>query len=78
MMLSLGMMFNTLRDQPALRRLARRCWPKEQHKTRGAAEAQMRSILRRDLAKDVRLLHPYLCPHCSTWHVGHNGLKENR
>jgi hypothetical protein len=57
-------------DVPGLRALARRCFPKEQHTTRGKAEAQMRSLLKRDLHKNERL-HVYECPHCGAWHVGH-------
>ncbi len=49
----------------------RRCWPKEQHKTQGAAEAQLRSITRRGLEKDLDRIHTYYCPTCHTWHVGH-------
>lgn len=56
---------------PALRALARPCWPKKQHATRGAARAQMRSLLNRGLEKDATLIHVYRCPHCDGWHVGH-------
>jgi hypothetical protein len=65
-----GVMVNRLKDTP-LRQLARRCFPKEQHATRGAAEAQMRSLLKRDLEKDRERVHAYECPHCASWHVGH-------
>lgn len=72
------MMLNRLRHVPALRKLARRCWPKEQHKTQGSAEAQMRSITKRDLEKDTSRIHTYECPDClhpetgkPAWHVGH-------
>lgn len=57
---------------PALRALARRCWPKEPHATRGAADAQLRSILKRGLAKDEERIHVYRCPFCRRWHVGHD------
>lgn len=63
---------NRLSDSPVLRALARRCWPKEQHATRGAAEAQLRSITRRAKEKGATI-HAYHCPHCRTWHVGHGG-----
>lgn len=62
---------NRLQDVPALRSMGRRCFPKTQHDTRGAAEAQMRSIIKRDLQKDTSLIHVYECPHCACWHVGH-------
>ena len=69
---------NRMRAQPALRALVRKCWPKEQHKTQGAAEAQMRSITKRDLEKDNSRIHVYECPDCvhpdtkkAAWHVGH-------
>lgn len=54
-----------------LRELARRCWPKEQHASREAAEAQKRSILKRGLEGDAKRIHVYRCPHCNAWHVGH-------
>lgn len=62
-----------LSDLPALRQLARPCWPKTQHASSGAAEAQLRSILKNDLAKNARRIHTYQCPHCRMWHVGHKG-----
>lgn len=55
----------------------RSCWPKETHDSEGAATAQLRSIVRRGLAKDVARIHVYRCPECSrargmsAWHVGH-------
>lgn len=58
-------------DFPGIRDLARKCWPKEMHETRGAAEAQMRSIQKRGLEKDASRIHVYQCPHCQKWHVGH-------
>lgn len=60
------------------------CWRKERHFSEGAAEAQMRSILRRDLAKDVKRIHVYVCPECSerydrkVWHVGHAAKGKGR
>jgi hypothetical protein len=64
-----------LRDHPALRSLARRCWPKTQWISRGAAEAQMRSLMKRDLTKNSTC-HVYACPHCRFWHVGHHHTQE--
>lgn len=63
---------NRLQDNPTLRAMTRACWPKEQHISREAAEAQVRSLVNRDLQKD-NSLHPYRCPDCSQWHVGHRG-----
>lgn len=70
-----GMMsINRMSD--ALRPVGRRCFPKEQHDTRGAAEAQLRSITKRGLEKTPHI-HVYECPHCTNpetgkpyWHVG--------
>lgn len=64
---------NRLRDLPALRDLMRACWPKEQHETQGAAEAQLRSITKRALEKSSAI-HTYRCPVCHHWHVGHRRL----
>jgi hypothetical protein len=68
-----GAFVNRMQDVPAMRALARACFPKEQHETRGAAEAQMRSITRRGLEKNPAI-HVYKCPHCKTWHVGHGRI----
>jgi hypothetical protein len=68
---------NRLQDVLSLRRLGRSCFPKEQHVSRGAAEAQMRSITRRNLERDLSRIHVYECTclHPETgkpaWHVGH-------
>jgi hypothetical protein len=57
----------------------RACWPKQQHHSIGAAEAQLRSLLKRGLAKNARRIHVYECVECArrlgrkTWHVGHPG-----
>ena len=71
------MTVNRMQDT-GLRALTRRCWPKEQHATEGAAEAQMRSIQKRDLEKDAAKIHVYKCYDCkhpatgkAAWHVGH-------
>jgi len=62
---------NRMQDVPALRQMVRRCWPKAQCDTKGAAEAQMRSLLKRGLEKNAATVHVYECPHCRYWHVGH-------
>ena len=49
---------------------ARACWPKAMCASREAAQAQLRSIIKRGLEKNNRI-HPYRCPHCRSWHVGH-------
>lgn len=66
-----------LSEQPVLRRLVRKCWPKEQCESRGAAEAQLRSLERRGLLKDITLAHVYECPFCHSWHVGHGRGGDN-
>lgn len=58
-------------DLPALRVLARRCWPKEQHESQGKAEAHLRGLVRRGLEKDAARINSYKCRHCGAWHVGH-------
>ena len=65
---------NRLSDNSTLRSVTRKCWPKEQHTTKGAAEAQRRSILRRGLAKDPDRIRAYKCESCPFWHVGHGGV----
>lgn len=51
-------------------RAERQCYPKQQHDTFGAADAQKRSIEKRNLQRSKRL-HVYKCPHCFKYHVGH-------
>ena len=63
--------FARLADNPDLRAMARRCWPKEQCPSEGAARAQMASIVKRGLEKDGTRIHVYKCPECCYWHVGH-------
>jgi hypothetical protein len=53
-------------------RLRRKCFPKVQHPTRGAAETQLHDVLHNKLAKDVSRIHTYHCPECGQWHVGHS------
>jgi hypothetical protein len=55
----------------------RACWPKEQHRSQGAAEAQVRSLVKRGLEKDLQAIHAYRCPHCDFFHVGHSGAVYN-
>lgn len=73
-----GVAVNRMGDQPALRSISRPCWPKEQHASKAAALAQLRSITRRGLQRN-QSLHAYRCTclHPDTgapaWHVGHRG-----
>lgn len=59
-----------LADSPALRGLARQCWPKIQHDSKEAAETHVHALVSRCINKDLSL-HIYECPHCGKWHVGH-------
>jgi hypothetical protein len=46
------------------------------HKSKGAAEAQLRALLARaDDKLNSDILCTYLCPRCDYWHVGHNEMK---
>lgn len=67
---------NQLRDHPALRALGRACFPKEQHANQAAAEAQLRSIIKRGLEKDIARIRTYKCRACGAWHVGHRREHE--
>lgn len=49
--------------------VTRKCYPKVPHPSRGAAEAQLRSLTNRALEKTSRA-HVYRCPDCGAWHVG--------
>lgn len=51
----------------------KRCY-KHCHRSKGAAEAQLRALLKRgDDLRDQRELCTYLCI-CGSWHVGHNEM----
>ncbi len=68
----------TLANNPVLRSLLPKCWPKRQYKSRGAADAGARSLLRRGLEKNADLLHSYECPFCRHWHTGHGHGGDDR
>ena len=62
-----------LRQIRARLRAAQFCKRKLRHRTRGAAEAAMRSLVRRDLDRpEIGALNVYKCPRCLSWHVGHS------
>jgi len=48
---------------------------KQRHASKGAAEAHRRSLLTLEQA-EAELLVTFICPHCGSWHVGHNGMKR--
>jgi len=55
------------------------CEGKRRHRSRGAAEAAMRSLIARRLHRpEDGNLNVYLCRRCLTWHVGHTDRRENR
>jgi hypothetical protein len=47
------------------------CWRKQKNKSQGAAEAQLRALVRASYVKGAEELRTYLCRDCQTWHVGH-------
>jgi hypothetical protein len=53
-----------------LRRRSRPCWRKQRWPSLGAAQAQLRSLLRSEHVRDTELLNAYLCPHCEGYHIG--------
>lgn len=55
---------------------ARQCANKIGHHSKGAAEASMRSLVKRDLHRpELGPLHPYPCRYCNRWHVGHRRMQ---
>jgi len=50
--------------------LARPCWRKRPHRSRGSAEAQLRSLARRGMLDPVEGTRVYECRFCARWHVG--------
>ena len=51
---------------------------KHRHSTSGAAEAAMRSLIRRGLhSRELGTLNVYQCRRCLAWHVGHTREREN-
>ena len=59
------------------------CFRKERHDSPGAADAQIRSLLQRGLAKNPKRIHKYICVDCTkryghtVWHVGHRGSRRD-
>jgi hypothetical protein len=50
---------------------------KRQHRSQGAAEAAIRSLIKRGLHRpEDGALNSYHCPRCLRWHVGHR--REDR
>lgn len=47
---------------------------KHLHKSREAAEAQIRALAKRELLREGS--HPYWCWRCRAWHVGRRSLKQ--
>lgn len=66
----LKVQLGTLPGAAALR-LARPCWRKVQHRSRGAADAHIRALRRLPVADNADRLESYACRHCGGWHVGH-------
>lgn len=66
----LKVQLGTLPGAAALR-LARPCWRKVRHASRGAADAHRRALSRLPVAYNVDLLESYCCRRCGGWHVGH-------
>jgi hypothetical protein len=61
-----------LRPIAARMKVVRLCRHKFRHPTRGAAEAAMRSLVRRERhCPEAGTLNVYRCPRCLAWHVGH-------
>jgi hypothetical protein len=53
-------------------RLLQFCHGKRRHLSQGAAQAAIRSLVRRALqCPDRGELNTYRCPRCLAWHVGH-------
>lgn len=60
----------TLPTNPTRLRYRRHCGHKHRHTSKGKAEAAMRGLYRRGLAKDGTL-EVYACAYGAHWHVGH-------
>ena len=63
-----------------LNTLARPCWRKRKLPSKGAAEAQLRSLLNRDdgFTQDREALNVYQCKFCGGWHVGRKGFRSHK
>lgn len=48
-------------------RLKRKCADKVRHKSKGDAQIAVLKAFRKGDCQ-----HPYKCPFCGTWHIGHN------
>jgi len=63
--------FARIGDVPSAAVIRRPCWRKQQHPSRGAAEAHRRALLRQAHVIAADALNTYRCRHCGHFHVGH-------
>lgn len=58
--------------------MTRRCsrTGKQCHKSKGAADAHLRSLLKLDAPDEPEILSTFICRFCESWHVGHNEMKR--
>lgn len=52
-------------------RLKRKCANKVKHKSKEAAQIAVKLAFRKG-----NCMHPYKCPFCGTWHIGHNAAQR--
>jgi heterodisulfide reductase subunit B len=55
--------------------IAKECGKKHRHKSKGAAEAHLRSMVKIEKDEGITV---YPCPYCHFWHIGHTPKRKRR
>ena len=78
-MMSIGEITGLREPLPCERRGGSDRQAKVKYKSKGAAQAAIRALLKRpERVKDAGTLQEYKCPHCYYWHVGHDRSAADR
>ena len=51
------------------------CWRKQKWRSKGAAKAHLRALLRSEGVEDAKQLNTFPCPLCGWYHVGHSSKR---
>lgn len=54
-----------------VRNREKQCEGKKRHDSHAAAGRFLHWLRKRKKVEEAKLMHPYKCPHCGYWHLGH-------